>query len=128
MGEKDGIKIYHRGNGPVSHTIFGRLVKGVETIHLIQGTAEFKKRQSEIEKRVAKGLYGEDLFTKEAKEEELKKLTQSILKKSKDHTAILIKDCGVYKFTKNSQERKRASAVGEAGFDPKDFYDRRSNK
>ena len=94
----------------------------------MQGTSEFKKRKGEIEKKVAQGLYGEDLFTKEAKEAELKKLTQSILEKSKDHTTIFIKDCGVYKFVKNSQERKKASAVGEAGFDPKDFYDRRSNK
>lgn len=75
MGEKDGVKVYHRGDGPVSHTIFGRLVKGVETIHLMQGTSEFKKRKGEIEKKVAQGLYGEDLFTKEAKEAELKKLT-----------------------------------------------------
>ena len=66
------------------------------------------------------------MFTKEAKEEELKRLTQSILEKSNDHTTIFVKDCGVYKFVKSSRERKRASAVGEAGFDPKDFYDRRS--
>ncbi|MFO0116479.1 MAG: hypothetical protein ACK521_02295 [bacterium] len=42
--EKNGIKVYPRGDGPVSHTIFGRLIRGVETIHLMQGTAEFKKR------------------------------------------------------------------------------------
>ena len=98
MYEKNGIKVYPRGDGPVSHTIFGRLIKGVDTIHLMQGTAEFKKRQNEIERRVARGLYGEDLFTKEVKEEELKKITKSILDKSSDHTTILIKDCGVYKF------------------------------
>ena len=68
------------------------------------------------------------MFTKEVKEEELKKLTRSILDKSSDHTTILIKDCGVYKFVKTNSERKKMSAVGEVGFDPKEFNERRSNR
>jgi hypothetical protein len=48
IAERDGVKIYKRGEGPVSHTIFGRLVKGEETIHLIEGMAEFKKNKVDV--------------------------------------------------------------------------------
>ena len=48
------------------------------------------------------------------------------LERSKEHTRILIKDSGVYKFEKGSKNRLLTSSVSEPGFDPKDFYDRRS--
>lgn len=69
IAEKDGVKIYKRGEGPVCHTIFGRLVKGQDTIHLIEGMAEFRRNKVDVSKRLAKSIYGfgQDLHTPEAK-------------------------------------------------------------
>lgn len=74
IAEKDGVKIYKRGEGPVCHTIFGRLIQGEDTIHLIEGMAEFKKNKVDVGKRLAKSVYGfgQDLHTAEDKQEKQK--------------------------------------------------------
>jgi peptidylprolyl isomerase len=56
--DKDGRKVYQRGDGPVTHTIFGRLIQGTDTIHLMEGQAEFKRNKIDVSKRLAKSEFG----------------------------------------------------------------------
>lgn len=41
---------------------------------------------------------------------------------------MLIKNAGVYKFEETNAEMQRKSAAGIYDFNPKEFYDKRSNK
>lgn len=69
MTEKDGIRIYKRGEGPVTHTIFGRLIKGHDTIHLIEGMADLKRNKVNVSERLINlpGAMGTDIYSIESK-------------------------------------------------------------
>ena len=69
LTEKDGVKIYKRGEGPVTHTIFGRLIKGHDTIHLIEGMADLKRNKVDVSERLINlpAAMGTDIFSIESK-------------------------------------------------------------
>lgn len=47
---------------------------------------------------------------------------------SKDHTRVLIKDCGVYKFAENNRKQRATSASNTQDFKPEDFLKARANR
>lgn len=78
-----------------SHTIFGRLVSGKDTINQIEGIDDFKRIKSLVEMKIDQ---------KEPKPLET--------------TKIYIKNSGVYKFEQRAGEMRRRSAAGVYDFNP----------
>ncbi len=79
------------------HTIIGRLAKGQETLNIVEGINDYKKSKSAIAQQIKNmpGTLGYGMKTQDEK--------KPVVFESRAFTRVLIKDCGVYKFSQNKR-------------------------
>ncbi len=104
-----------------SHTIFGRLLKGKETIKYLEGMQEYRSSADFIKRRIETMplALGSSMHSEENKDASPTPVKQS---------RIVIKDSGVYKFERTDSQMIKTSAAGDKRFNPTDFLEARAKR
>ena len=107
-----------------SHTIIGRLFKGKETMRYLEGMNEYRSSLDFIKKRIRTTPLGMGTENNP----KLDNQTEEIVSAGPDLSRIVIKDSGVYKFSRSDSQMIRTSAAGAIDFRPDDFLDARNRR
>lgn len=97
------------------HTIFGRMLKGKDTLRIIEGLADYKRQKISTQLKLKSGI-------------EIENNKKPVLTESTQHTNVVIKDCGVYKFSRSNSAGRRTPVVRDKDFRPEDFLNARANR
>ena len=100
------------------NTIFGRVLQGTKTIHLISDINDMRRAKTQYEKL-------KDEISDNATVENMGLMRRKRDYKEDEDAHIIIKNCGVYKI---GTDPRGTSAAGKKDFLPKDFMELRNKK